>query len=264
MTPFEAFLLGLIQAFTEFLPVSSSGHIELGKAFLNIANANDLLFTIIVHFATVLSTLIVYRNDIWLIIKDLFKFEWNASTQFFIKIVISMIPVGIIGLLYKDQIELLFQGSVVFVCTMLLITGTVLAIASRVKPQEKEISYMKAFLVGVAQAIAVLPGISRSGSTITTALMLGVKRTEAARFSFLMVIAPILGMTLLEVLELIETPKALPIGILPLSIGFFTSFIFGIVACKWMIKIVQKSKLFYFAVYCWVIGIIGIIAGLIS
>ena len=263
MTPFEAFLLGLIQAITEFLPISSDGHIELGKVLLNITNADDLFFTIIVHTATTLSILVVYRNDIGLLIKDVLKFEWNPSTQFFIKIVISMIPVGIVGLFFKDQVESLFQGFVVFVSCMLLINGTILAFASRIKPQEKEISYSKSLIIGIAQAIAVLPGISRSGSTITTALMLGIKRTEATRFSFLMVIGPILGMTLLEIIEVIEKPEMVQIGMLPLSIGFLTSFVFGIFACMWMIKIVQKSKLFYFAVYCWIIGIIGIISGLI-
>ncbi|MBL4715111.1 MAG: UDP-diphosphatase [Bacteroidetes bacterium] len=262
MSPFEAFILGLVQALTEFLPVSSSGHIELGKAFMDVTNADDAAFTIIVHAATTFSIIVVYWKDITTIIGDLLKFQWNESTEFTAKIILSMIPVALVGVLFKDHIDLLFQGSVFFVGCMLILTGIILALTTKIKTIESEITYGKAFIIGVAQAVAVLPGISRSGSTIATALLLGSDKEKAAKFSFLMVIAPILGMTILEVKDLLTEETTSAVGTLPLSIGFVTSFIFGIIACKWMINIVKKGKLIYFAIYCWIVGIIAIIIGL--
>jgi len=257
----DALILGIIQALTEFLPVSSSGHIELGKAFLDVKNADDPAFTIIVHAATTLSIILVYRQDIFQIIQDLLKFEWNESTQFICKIFISMIPVGIVGLFFKDHVDILFQGNVAFVGWMLIITGLILAVTVRLKDGDGSITFGNSLIIGLAQAVAVLPGISRSGSTIVTALLLGVSPTKAARFSFLMVILPILGITLLEVGDLVSGKEQQTIGMLPLLTGFIGSFVVGVFACKWMIKFVREGKLIYFAVYCFVVGIIALVIG---
>jgi undecaprenyl-diphosphatase len=260
MSIIEAIILGIIQGLTEFLPVSSSGHLELGKAFLKVNLENDLLFSIIVHCATTLSTIVVFRKDIWHIIKELFKFQWNEATQFAAKIVLSMIPVGLVGLLFKDTIETFFQGDIRLVGFMLCLTGVLLLLTHFIRKQEGgEITFWRALVIGIAQAVAIMPGISRSGSTIATALLVGTDRSKAARFSFLMVIPPIIGATLLEVKDYLEEGTKADMGLDVLSVGFLAAFLTGLFACKLMIELVKKGKLLYFAIYCFVVGLSAVL-----
>lgn len=258
MDAFQAIILGIIQGLTEFLPVSSSGHIELGSYLLKTNPSDNLLFSIIVHGATALSTVIIFRKDIIVLIRDLFRFQWNDSTRFITYIVISMIPVGVAGLLWEDKIETLFGGDVVFVSFMLLITGTLLLISWFTPDRNGVVNAPKAFLIGLAQAIAILPGISRSGATITTAIYLGIEKSRATRFSFLMVLPPILGATLLKVKDFIELgpAEAGTLAAAPLVAGFLAAFISGLIACRWMIAIVRRGKLIYFAYYCYFIALV--------
>ncbi|MTI29897.1 undecaprenyl-diphosphate phosphatase, partial [Xanthovirga aplysinae] len=234
MSTIEAIILGLVQGLTEFLPVSSSGHLEIGSALLNTATEDNLLFTIVLHGATALSTIVVFRKDIGKIIGDIFKFEWNESLSFGLKIILSIIPTMIVGLLFEEQINSFFGGKIVFVGSMLIVTSLLLGFTFYAKKQEGEVSFKKAFIIGLAQACAILPGISRSGSTIATGLLLGVKKEEATRFSFLMVLIPILGAAFLKALEFIKDPSvASGISISALSGGFLAAFIGGLVACTW-------------------------------
>ena len=262
MDNFDAVILGIIQGFTEFLPVSSSGHLELGKAILgdNSVPEDSLLFTVVLHFATALSTIVVFRKDIWEIIGNLLKFSWNEETEFTVKILISMIPAVTIGLLFEVQLESFFGGNIAFVGTMLLITALLLWLADRSKITEKKVTYSNAFIIGIAQAIAMLPGISRSGATISTSVLLGNDKSKAARFSFLMVIPLIFGKIIRDLLggELfIETTD-----ITSLTLGFIAAFISGLIACTWMIKLVRQSKLTYFSIYCIIVGLIAIFISL--
>lgn len=259
MNLIESIILGIIQGLTEFLPVSSSGHLELGKALLKINLENDLLYSIIVHCATTLSTIFVFRNDIVHIIKEVLKFQWNESTQFAAKIILSMIPVGVVGLVFKDIIEGFFQGDIKLVGFMLCLTGTLLLLTHFMKDRETgDVTFWRAIVIGVAQAVAIMPGISRSGSTIATALLIGTDRNKAAQFSFLMVIPPIIGATLLEVKDYLEQASTPDISMGVLSAGFIAAFITGLFACKLMIDLVRKGKLIYFAIYCFVVGILAI------
>ena len=261
MTEIEALILGIIQGLTEFLPVSSSGHLELGNYFLNVKSSNNLLFAIIVHGATALSTVVVFRKEIVEILKGLFEFKWNEATIYSSKIILSMIPVGVVGVLFEEQIESLFSGNVVFVAFMLIITGILLTLATVLKNKEGSVTFKRAFIIGIAQAFAILPGISRSGATISTALLSGTDKSKATRFSFLMVLPPIIGATLLKVKDLIENPElASDIGIPALVIGFLAAFISGIAACKWMVAIVRRGKLIYFAIYCFIVAATVLIA----
>ncbi len=264
MTLIEALILGIIQGLTEFLPVSSSGHLEIGSYILGIQSKDNLLFSIVVHGATALSTIIVFRKDIRDIILDVFKFEWNESTQFTVKIIISIIPVGIVGVLFEDQIEAFFGGRILLVGSMLLFTGLLLSFTFFKKSNTGDITYLKALLIGLAQAVAIMPGISRSGTTIAVALLLGVDKVKATRFSFLMVLVPIIGAMLLKIKDLYESPAlASDISTTTLLTGFVAAFAAGLIACQWMIKIVKKGKLIYFAIYCFVIGAIAVGAGLL-
>jgi len=264
MNIIEAIILGIVQGLTEFLPVSSSGHIELGKAILHINTTDNLLFSIVVHGATALSTIIVFRKEIVDIFIGLLQFKNNESFQYASKLFISMIPVGIVGVLFEDKIEALFDGNVFFVGSMLIVTGILLTFTYYAKNTTKDVSFGRAILIGIAQAIAILPGISRSGSTISTALILGVDKEKATRFSFLMVLLPIIGAMLLKLKDYFEEPAvAGGISAAVLTIGFFAAFISGLFACTWMIKIVKKGKLIYFAYYCFLIGIISIIISLL-
>lgn len=264
MNILEALILGIVQGLTEFLPVSSSGHIELGKAILRTNTADNLLFSIIVHGATALSTIIVFRKTIVELIKGVFEFKNNESVQYVFKIIISMIPVGVVGILFEEKLEALFTGNVLFVGLMLLITGTLLTFSYFSKNTSKDISMGRAIIIGLAQTIAILPGISRSGATISTALMLGVDKEKATRFSFLMVLPPIIGATLLKLKDYLEEPAISgSIGSVALTVGFLAAFLSGLVACTWMIQIVKRGKLIYFAYYCFVIGIISIILSFI-
>lgn len=262
MSLLEALILGIIQGITEFMPVSSSGHLQIGAAILGIESTNSLLFTVIVHGATVLSTLIVFWKDIVSIIKGLFKFELNEETKLVIYIIISMIPVGIVGVFFESKLELFFDGQIIFVASMLMLTGFILLATNYLKAKNAsgQLSNSKAGIIGIAQAIAVLPGISRSGATIATALILGVDKEKATRFSFLMVIPPILGATLLKVIDVIEQPVLhTQISNAALAVGFVAALVFGILACKWMINIVKKGSLVYFAYYCFTVSTITLI-----
>lgn len=253
----DALLLGIIQGLTEFLPVSSSGHLEIGKALLgdNSVPEESLLFTVVLHFATALSTIVVFRKDIIEIIKGLFAFKWNEETQFSAKIVLSMIPAVIVGLFFEKQLEALFGGSILLVGAMLIITAALLWFADKAKATSKAVTFPNAFIIGVSQAIAMLPGISRSGATISTSVLLGNDKSKAARFSFLMVIPLIFGKIAKDVLDGALTQTA---NVTALSVGFIAAFLAGLLACTWMIKLVKNSKLIYFSIYCLIVGIIAI------
>jgi undecaprenyl-diphosphatase len=259
MSIFEAVILGIVQGLTEFLPVSSSGHIELGTALLNIQSKDNLLFSVVVHCATALSTIVVFRKDITQIISGIFKLDKDAL-EFVGKIFLSMIPVGLIGVFFKDEVESFFGGNVMLVGFMLLITALLLAMTYYARKEGGPVTYGKAFIIGVAQGLAIMPGISRSGATIATGLLVGVEKEKAARFSFLMVLIPILGASLLEIKDFIEAPAAYDsLSGLVLVLGFLAAFISGLFACQWMIGIVKRGKLIYFAIYCFIIGCIAII-----
>lgn len=268
MTWLEALLLGIIQGLTEFLPVSSSGHIELGKAILGVQPKDPLLFSIVVHGATALSTIVIFWKVIWGLIIGLFKFQWNEETQFVAKIVLSMIPVGVVGVLFEDLIEAFFDGQILLVGLMLLLTGGLLYLTLKAKEKTGEVTFMNSIVIGIAQTIAILPGISRSGATISTALLLGVNRENAARFSFLMVLPPIMGALLIKSKKYFDAINGDVAGIddgamtdlstTILIVGFIAAFLSGLAACQWMIKIVKKGKLNYFAIYCFIVGAIAI------
>lgn len=263
MTIWESIVLGVVQGLTEFLPVSSSGHIEMGKAIFGIEEKEaGLLFTVVLHFATALSTIIVFWKDILGIFKGLFQFKWNTETRFSYFIAVSMIPAALVGIFLKDQIDDLYSGNVLLVSIMLLFTGVVLYYSDRATKKSGEVTSTKASFLGVVQAIAIMPGISRSGSTIATAVMLGIDREKAARFSFLMVLPLIFGAMAKEFKDYFDMSEAEQATALLLDntviVGFFAAMIAGYFACKWMIAIVKKSKLSYFAYYCWGVGLLGI------
>lgn len=263
MTWIEALILGILQGLTEFLPVSSSGHLEIGTVLLNVESKENLLFAVVVHAATALATIVVFRKDIVEIFQGLLEFKWNESWIFTIKILISMIPVGIVGILYEDVITSLFIGNMLLVGCMLLVTSALLFFSHFKKVNDKPVSWIDALVIGVAQSVAILPGISRSGATIATALLLGVERAKAARFSFLMVLIPILGASLLKIIDYYKAPEqfeGLPAS--AMIIGFIAAFIAGYFACTWMIGIVKKGKLTYFAAYCFIVGSIALISTL--
>lgn len=261
MSWLEALILGIIQGLTEFLPVSSSGHLEIGKALLGVEAKESLTFSIVVHGATVLSTIVVFRKDLWELILGVLKFKWNWETRYVAMIFLSMIPVLFVGAFLKDEVEGLFDGNIRFVGVMLLVTAGLLAFSHYSKKREKEVNFGRAFIIGIAQALAVLPGISRSGATIATGLISGVKKEKVARFSFLMVLIPIIGANLLDIMDREPTTQT-SIGAGALLIGFVAAFLSGWAACKWMIKIVSKSKLVYFAIYCAIVGTIAIVSTL--
>lgn len=260
----EALVLGLIQGLTEYLPVSSSGHLAIGSALFGIQGEENLTFTIMVHVATVLSTLVILWKEVGWIFKGLFKFQMNDETKYFLNIVVSMIPVGIVGVFFKDTVEDVFGSGLMIVGAMLVLTSVLLAFSYYAKPRQKEkISLRDAFIIGLAQACAVMPGLSRSGSTIATGLLLGNKKEKLAQFSFLMVIPPILGEALLDVVKAMKG-EAVSAGIdtLPLIVGFVAAFVSGCLACKWMINIVKKGKLIYFAIYCAIAGVVTMLFSL--
>jgi undecaprenyl-diphosphatase len=260
----EAIVLGIIQGLTEFLPVSSSGHLELVKAILgdNSAAEQSLTFTVVLHFATALSTIVVFKNEVEEILRGLLQFKWNSEFKFSLKIIISMLPAVIVGLVFEKELESLFGGKILLIGCMLLLTAVLLLLADKAKSTKKEVSYLNAMIIGFSQAIAMLPGISRSGATISTSVLLGVDRTRAAKFSFLMVVPLIFG----------KIGKDLVSGnlnlqsseIIPILIGFISAFISGLLACKWMISIVKRSKLSYFSIYCAIIGSVAIVYALLN
>lgn len=262
MSWFEALLLGLLQGLTEFLPVSSSGHLELGGVFFGLQDPDAFFtFNILVHGATFSSVVVVFFNDIKELAVNLFKFKWNAETRFVMLLLVSAVPVGIVGLLFEEQIETLFSGRIVLVGFMLLITATLLLLTKLVKKGDKEITFGRAVLIGLAQTVAVLPGISRSGATISMALILGIDRQKAIRFSFLMVLLPIFGANLLKLLSLSGEFSATGIGFSSLAIGVVSAFLAGLLACKWMLDIVRKGNIAYFSFYCLALGLAAIIIG---
>lgn len=260
MSIIDALILGIVQGLTEFLPVSSSGHLEVGSKLLTIHGTDNLLFSVIVHGATALSTIVVFRRDIGKLIVEGLSFKLNESTRYIFMLAISMVPVGIVGLMWEDKIEGFFGGNIVFVGGMLIITALLLGFAYYKKAGNKDVSYLKAFIIGIAQAFAILPGISRSGATISMALLLGMDKVKAARFSFLMVLAPIIGANILKIKDLLTIEGSVDADYTVLLVGFFSAFISGIIACRWMINIVNRGKLIYFAVYCLIVGILVIIS----
>jgi undecaprenyl-diphosphatase len=259
METFDAFILGIIQGLTEFLPVSSSGHLELGKSLLgdNSIPKESLLFTVVLHFATALSTIVVFRKDILTLVRGVLKFEWNEDLQFICKIAISMLPAVVVGVLFEKELEELFNGNIFLVGCMLIVTAVLLFLADKAKNTEKKVSFKNAFVIGISQAIAMLPGISRSGATISTSVLLGNDKTKAARFSFLMVIPLIFGKIAKDILSGDLSYDSSNFS--ALSIGFAAAFFAGILACTWMIKLVKNSKLSYFAIYCAIVGVISIL-----
>ena len=260
----DAIILGIVQGLTEFLPVSSSGHLELGKAILGDASIpqDSLLFTVVLHFATALSTLVVFRADVMEIVKGLFQFKWNEETQFSLKIILSMVPAAFIGLFFEDKLEGLFGGNVLLVGFMLIITALLLYLADKARDTQKKVTFLNAFIIGISQAIAILPGISRSGATISTSVLLGIDKTKAARFSFLMVVPLILGKMAKDILggEIDFQSEQ----IVSMGAGFLAAFIAGLLACTWMIQLVRQSQLRYFAIYCFIVGVIAIGFGVMN
>ena len=254
----QALILGLVQGLTEYLPVSSSGHLTILSTFFGIEGADNLEFTVAVHVATVLSTLVILWKEIDWILMGLFRFKMNDETKYALNILVSMIPVGIVGVFFKDKVEEAFGAGLLIVGVMLIVTSVLLIFSYYAKPRQKEhISLWDAFVIGVAQACAVLPGLSRSGSTIATGLMLGDKKEKLAQFSFLMVIPPILGEALLDTMKMVKGEDVFgSIGItFSLAIGFVAAFLSGCFACKLMINIVKKGKLVYFGIYCAIVGV---------
>lgn len=259
MTWFEAIVLGFIQGLTEFLPVSSSGHLEIAKSLFGVDHETSFYFTVAVHGATVLSTIVVFWKEIITLAKGTLEFRYNDETSYVLKIIVSMIPVGIAGILLKEPIENMFNGNMVFVGFMLIITSLLLAGAHFMRKGSRTINYLDALIIGIAQAFAVIPGISRSGATIATGLLIGNNKDEMARFSFLMVLIPVIGANLLEIFT--GEIQAGGAGIGMITIGFVTAFISGYLACSWMIALVRRSKLVWFSIYCVIIGLLAIFLG---
>jgi len=254
----EAIILGIIQGLTEFLPVSSSGHLELAKYILGDTSVPEesLTYTVVLHFATALSTLVIFRKEVAQIFKGLFQFKINEEFFFSLKIILSMIPAVVIGLLFEEELESFFGGKILFVGAMLLVTAVLLLLADRAKTTNKDVTIGSSIIIGIAQAIAMLPGISRSGATISTSVLLGVDRNKAAKFSFLMVVPLIVGKIAKDLLGGDIHFASEEIG--PMGAGFIAAFVAGLLACQWMIALVKKSKLIYFSIYCAIVGIIAI------
>ena len=259
---FAAIILGIIQGLTEFLPVSSSGHLEITTFILEAFGSKGLpkeniLMTVVLHAATALSTIVIFRNEVLLIFKGLLQFKCNEEFRFSLKIIISMLPAILVGIIFNEQIDALFGGRILLVGSMLIVTGLLLFVADKAKNTTQSVSFAQSLIVGIAQAIAILPGISRSGATISTSVILGIDREKAARFSFLMVVPLIFGKMAKDILsgEIASESAAL----IPLTAGFLAAFITGLIACKWMISLVKKSKLKYFSYYCFTLGILAII-----
>lgn len=262
MELWEAIVLGVIQGLTEFLPVSSSGHLEIANALFGIRESNNLAFTVAVHGATVLSTIVVFWHEIGRLLGGLFRFRMNEQTRFLINIGISMIPVLIVGLFFKDKVEALFTSNMTLVGSMLLVTAVLLTFSQYAPRRNRMMTPLSALMMGVAQAVAVLPGLSRSGSTISTGLMMGVKPEEVTKFSFLMVLIPILGMNFLDIVSG-DFAAGDTVGSANLIAGAVAAFVTGTLACKWMIGIVKRGKLIWFALYCLIVGAGALIYSLI-
>ena len=270
MSWFEALILGLVQGLTEFLPVSSSGHLEIGQALLGTASEENLMFTVLLHVATVLSTLLVLWHEVAQLFKGTFTtLKWNEEKDYVGKILFSCIPVFIVGIFLKDYVEAFFGHGLLLVGICLLITATLLYLSEYIGKRRAEqqtaeevghdVTYKDAIIIGCAQALAVLPGLSRSGSTIATGLLCGVKKSAMAQFSFLMVLIPVLGEAFLDLLDLLKGELTVELGVVPMAVGFVAAFVSGAAACKWMIGIVRRQKLTYFAIYCVLAGVLAIV-----
>lgn len=265
MSWLQALILGIVQGLTEFLPVSSSGHLEIGHVLLGTSGEENLTFAIIVHAATVLSTLVVLWNQVAQLFRGTFTtLQWNAEKDYVAKILVSMIPVFIVGVFFKDQVESFFGNGLLLVGICLLITACLLALSEWLQKKRQdvghEVGYKDAIIIGIAQACAVLPGLSRSGTTIATGLLCGVKKESVAQFSFLMVLIPILGEAFLDLLKLLKGEMASDLGLVPAIVGFVAAFATGCFACRFMIEIVRRQRLVWFAIYCAIVGSVAIIA----
>jgi len=260
MSWFEALILGLVQGLTEFLPVSSSGHLELGKFLFGINHEANFYFSIAVHGATVLSTIVVFWKEIKELFTGFFRFSMNEETSYILKLMVSMIPVGFTGLFMQEIAGKFFTGNMISLGIEFFITAIFLVLTLVIKPKERQIGYLDSFIIGIAQTIAVLPGISRSGTTIATGIFLGNKKSEIAKFSFLMVLAPIIGANLLELKTGDLSTEGTSLYVI--IIGFLVAFISGYLACKWMINLVRKGSLFWFAIYCILASVFSILLGL--
>ena len=265
MSWFEALILGFVQGLTEFLPVSSSGHLEIGQALLGTSSDENLTFAIIVHVATVLSTLVVLWREVDQLFRGTFTtWRWNEEKNYVAKILVSMIPVFVVGMFFKDEVEAFFGNGLLLVGICLLITAALLALSewlqSRRSKAQHEVRYIDAFIIGIAQACAVLPGLSRSGTTIATGLLCGVKKESVAQFSFLMVLIPILGEALLDGIKLMTGEAVSNLEILPAVVGFVAAFVTGCLACRFMLEVVRRQRLVWFAIYCAIVGSMTIIA----
>ena len=265
MSWLEALILGIVQGLTEFLPVSSSGHLEIGQALLGTSGEDNLTFAIIVHTATVLSTLVILWREVAQLFQGTFTtWQWNKEKDYVAKILVSMIPVFVVGIFFKDQVEAFFGNGLLLVGICLLITAFLLALSEWLQKKRQkvghEITYKDAFIIGIAQACAVLPGLSRSGSTIATGLLCGVKKESVAQFSFLMVLIPILGEAFLDLINLLQGEITSELGMFPAIVGFVAAFVTGCFACRFMIEIVRRQRLIYFAIYCAIVGATAIIA----
>lgn len=259
MSWLEALVLGIVQGLTEFLPVSSSGHLQIFSALFGYTGEENLTFAVAVHAATVCSTIVVLRKEIGSLLQGLFRFRWNEETIYICKIIVSMIPVAIVGFFFKDYVEQLFGSGLKLVGAALLLTAALLAFAYYARPRQKtSLSFKDAFIIGLAQACAVVPGLSRSGSTIATGILLGNNKESVAKFSFLMVLVPILGEAFLDLLKGGFSPAQSGISAGTLIIGFIAAFVSGYVACRWMLNLVKKGKLIWFALYCLVVGCLAI------
>ncbi|MBR1632029.1 MAG: undecaprenyl-diphosphate phosphatase [Paludibacteraceae bacterium] len=257
----DALLMGILQGLTEFLPVSSSGHLTIAQHLLHYSGEENLTFDIVVHAATVLSTLVVLWSEVVWILKGTFTTtQWNAEKTYAAKLIVSMIPIGIVGVFFKDKVEAIFGSGLLVVGVCLLVTAALLCFAQYARPRQKEnISYLDSFIIGLGQALAVLPGLSRSGTTIATGLLLGNKREQVAQFSFLMVLVPIIGQAMLTLLDILKDGAAGGISVTALAVGFVAAFVSGCAACKFMINLVKRGNLIWFAIYCAIVGIVSII-----
>jgi undecaprenyl-diphosphatase len=263
----QALILGIVQGLTEFLPVSSSGHLEIGHVLLGTSGEENLTFAVIVHAATVLSTLVVLWREVAQLFRGTFTtMQWNAEKDYVAKILVSMIPVFIVGVFFKDTVESFFGNGLLLVGVCLLVTAALLALSEWLQKKRQEtgheVGYKDAIIIGIAQACAVLPGLSRSGTTIATGLLCGVKKESVAQFSFLMVLIPILGEAFLDLLDLLQGEVVSDLGILPAMVGFVAAFVTGCFACRFMIEIVRRQRLVWFAIYCAIVGSIAIITTL--
>lgn len=254
----ESLILGLIQGLTEFLPVSSSGHLEIGKYIFGVDTEGSFAFSVAVHGATVLSTIVVFRSELLKLIRGALKLRYNDETEYLMKIGLSMVPVFVVGIFFKDKIEKLFTGDVRFVGSMLIVTSVMLISTGFFRKRSGSIGWVDAIVIGIAQAVAVIPGISRSGATISTGIVLGKDRAAIARFSFLMVLLPVIGANLLELFSG-EMNSGETVSLLPLVSGFLAAFVSGYLACRWMISIVRRGKLYWFGIYCLLAGIVSLV-----